>query len=83
MWCGPPAVTAKDLARAAGRRWSIEVTFECAKQQTGLDEYEVRSWDGWHRHITLSLLASAFLAAVRIAASHTRHSKSRSRRSPN
>ena len=74
LCCAPPAVTAKDLAR---------VTFECAKQQTGLDEYEVRSWDGWHRHITLSLLASAFLTAVRIAASHTRHSKSRSRRSPN
>ena len=72
-------MTAKDLARAAGRRWGIEVTFECAKQQTGLDEYEVRNWNGWHRHITLSLLAAMFLTAVRIAASTPRRSKSRTR----
>jgi hypothetical protein len=70
---------------AHGRRWGIEVAFECAKRQTGLDEYEVRSWDGWHRHITLSLLAAALLAAVRIAATEAkphrlgRRSKSRSR----
>ncbi len=50
---------------AAGRRWSIESCFEAAKQETGLDEYEVRSWDGWYRHATLSMLALAFLAAVR------------------
>jgi len=68
LCCASPQATAKDLARAAGRRWSIEVCFEMAKQQTGLDEYEVRSWDGWHRHITLSLLAAAFLTAVRIEA---------------
>ncbi len=79
LCCVPPEVTAKDLARAAGRRWAIEVCFESARQQTGLDEYEVRSWDGWHRHITLSMLASAFLTAVRLLASEpgTRHSKSR------
>jgi SRSO17 transposase len=78
LCCAPPEVSAKELARAAGRRWGIEVCFECSKQQTGLDEYEVRSWDGWHRHITLSLLAAAFLTAVRIAASRsTRRSKSR------
>jgi SRSO17 transposase len=75
----------KDLARAAGRRWAIEVCFECAKQQAGLDEYEVRSWDGWHRHVTLSMLAAALLTAVRIAASESiprrsgRRSKSRGR----
>lgn len=68
LCCAPPETTAKDLATAAGRRWSIEVCFESGKQQTGLDEYEVRSWDGWHRHVTLSLLASVFLTAVRIAA---------------
>lgn len=61
----PPRATAKDLAVAAGRRWSIESCFEAAKQETGLDEYEVRSWDGWYRHVTLSMLALAFLAAVR------------------
>ena len=79
LCCASPKVTAKDLARAAGRRWGIEVTFECAKQQTGLDEYEVRNWNGWHRHITLSLLAAMFLTAVRIAASTPRRSKSRTR----
>lgn len=80
LCCVPPEVMAKDLARAAGRRWGIEVCFECAKQQTGLDEYEVRNWDGWHRHITLSLLAAAFLTAVRIAASDTQPPRSKSRR---
>lgn len=68
LCCAPPETTAKDLAVAAGRRWSIEVCFESGKQQTGLDEYEVRSWDGWLRHVTLSLLASMFLTAVRLAA---------------
>jgi SRSO17 transposase len=80
LCCVPPEATAKDLARAAGRRWGIEVCFECAKQQTGLDEYEVRNWDGWYRHITLSLLAAAFLTAVRIAASDTKPPRSKSRR---
>jgi len=61
----PPETTAVDLAVAAGKRWSIETCFETAKQETGLDEYEVRSWTGWYRHITLSMLALAFLAAVR------------------
>jgi len=64
--CLAPAQAQKeDLAVAAGRRWAIESCFEAAKQETGLDEYEVRSWDGWYRHITLSMLALAFLAALR------------------
>lgn len=49
----------------AGARWRIEVAFEAVKQEAGLTEYEVRSWNGWYRHITLSLLAHAFLAVVR------------------
>jgi SRSO17 transposase len=53
------------LAETAGARWSIEGGFESAKQEAGLADYEVRSWTGWHRHITLSLLAHAILAAVR------------------
>jgi SRSO17 transposase len=60
-----PHATAQDLAIAAGQRWSIETCFETAKQEVGLDDYEVRSWIGWHRHVTLSMLALAFLAAVR------------------
>lgn len=61
----PPGATGADLAAAAGTRWSVECCFEAAKQETGLGHYEVRSWDGWHRHVTLSMLALAFLAAVR------------------
>ena len=64
----PENATMKDLVEAAGQRWSIERCFEAAKQETGLDEYEVRSWHGWHRHITLSMLALAFLSAVRVEA---------------
>ena len=68
----PKGTTANDLAYAAGRRWAIETCFECAKQEAGLDEYEVRSWVGWYRHVTLSLLALAFLTAVRAEANQPR-----------
>ena len=53
------------LVRVAGRRWGIECCFEQAKGEVGLDQYEVRSWHGWHRHVTLSMAALAFLALVR------------------
>jgi SRSO17 transposase len=56
------------IVQVAGSRWAIEECFEQAKQETGLDEYEVRSWTGWHRHITLSLLAHAALVIVRARA---------------
>jgi SRSO17 transposase len=56
------------LVRVAGTRWTIESCFEAAKGEVGLDEYEVRSWTGWHRHVTLAMLAHAYLAAVRKAA---------------
>jgi len=57
-----PADTPLDeVVRAAGARWTIEDTFKLAKGQVGLDHYEVRSWRGWHRHITLALLALAAL----------------------
>ena len=46
-------------------RWHIESCFESAKGECGLDEYEVRRYDAWYRHITLALLVHAFLAAVR------------------
>lgn len=49
------------IIRAIGARWTIEEVFELAKQRVGLDEYEVRSWSGWHRHTTLALLALAAL----------------------
>src|SRR5206468_2725322 len=56
------------LVRVAGTRWTIESCFEAAKGEVGLDEYEVRSWTGWHRHVTLAMLAHAYLAAVRATA---------------
>ena len=62
---GPKRTTLTQLAKAAGARWSIEGAFEAAKQESGLADYEVRSWTGWHRHVTLSLLAHAVLAVVR------------------
>lgn len=61
----PEGTTLQQLAKVAGSRWNIEAAFEAAKSETGLDEYEVRSWAGWYRHITLSMFAHAFLAALR------------------
>lgn len=54
-----------DLVRIAGTRWIIEACFEAAKGEVGLDQYEVRSWTGWHRHVTLAMLAHAYLAVIR------------------
>jgi SRSO17 transposase len=76
----PADATLDGLARAAGQRWSIECCFEAAKQETGLDEYEVRSWHGWYRHITLSMLALVFLSVIRgAAASRKKRTKTLSR----
>ncbi len=65
---GSDDVAIEQLARVAGRRWAIEEGFQRAKE-LGLDQYEVRRWEGWHRHITLCLLAHAFLVVTRAAAS--------------
>jgi SRSO17 transposase len=54
-----------DLVQIAGARWTIEACFEAAKGEVGLDQYEVRSWTGWHRHLTLAMLAHAYLAVLR------------------
>ena len=64
----PEGTDLATLVRVAGTRWTIEACFEAAKGEVGLDEYEVRSWTGWHRHVTLAMLAHAYLAAVREAA---------------
>jgi SRSO17 transposase len=61
----PEGTTLKALARTAGSRWRVEIGFEEAKGEVGLAHYEVRSWHGWYRHITLALFAHAFLAAIR------------------
>jgi SRSO17 transposase len=67
--CFGPAPTALlGLVRVAGSRWVVEEGFEQAKGEVGLDHYEVRKWPGWYRHITLALLAHAFLAVTRAQA---------------
>ena len=62
---GPEDTTLEELVGVAGMRWSIEEGFEQAKGEVGLDQYQVRKWVSWYRHITLALLAHAFLAVVR------------------
>jgi len=69
---GPPKTTFEDLVAVAGKRWAIEECFETAKGDCGLDEYEVRSWTGWHRHVTLALWALAVVSAVRSQAARPR-----------
>jgi SRSO17 transposase len=56
------------LVRVAGTRWAVEEGFQQAKTEVGLDHYEVRRWPGWYRHITLALLAHAFLVVTRTKA---------------
>jgi SRSO17 transposase len=63
---GPADTSLQTLALVAGQRWRIEECFEAAKQEVGLADYEVRSWHGWYRHVTLSMLALAFLAVMRV-----------------
>ena len=62
---GPAATRPAELIRVAGTRWRVEECLELAKGECGLDEYEVRSWTGWHRHVTLSLFALAVVAVIR------------------
>ena len=67
--CFAPADTSLvGLVRVAGIRWVIEESFQTAKGEVGLDHYEVRRWPGWYRHITLALLAHAFLTVTRAQA---------------
>lgn len=60
----PIGTTVAELVRIAGTRWAIEEAFQAAKNECGLDQYEVRRYPGWYRHITLAVLAHAFLAAM-------------------
>ncbi|AUY54777.1 IS701 family transposase [Streptomyces sp. CB01881] len=60
----PRRVPLSELVRVAGTRWCIEECFQAAKGQVGLDHYQVRHWTAWHRHITLAMLALAFLAVL-------------------
>ncbi|HEU5087767.1 MAG TPA: transposase, partial [Roseiflexaceae bacterium] len=63
--CNAPAsIPPQRLVRTSGMRWPIESCFEVGKQELGLGDYEVRSWRGWHHHMTLVLLAMAFLVRL-------------------
>ena len=64
----PAATRLEELVQVAGMRWAIEACFEAAKGEVGLDQHEVRSWTGWHRHVTLAMLAHVYLTVVRQAA---------------
>ena len=62
----PPNIPQERLVRTSGMRWPIETCFETGKQELGMGDYEVRSWQGWHHHMTLVILALAFLVRVQI-----------------
>jgi len=63
-WC-QAGTTIETLVTVEGHRWSIEDSFEAAKNELGLDHNETRSWHGWHRHVSLVMLAFAMMAAIR------------------
>jgi SRSO17 transposase len=72
---GPASTSLVGLVRVAGVRWRVEQCFQAAKDQVGLDHSEVRRWPGWYRHITLALLAHAFLAVTRAQAASPERAK--------
>jgi SRSO17 transposase len=61
----PAPTPLTELVRVAGMRWTVEESIQTAKGEVGLDHYEVRSWTGWYRHMTLAMWAQAFLTIVR------------------
>ena len=72
---GPAETSLLGLVRVAGTRWAVEEGFQQAKTEVGLDHYEVRRWPGWYRHISLALLAHAFLVVTRAKATTGDHPK--------
>jgi SRSO17 transposase len=63
-WC-PAGTNMATLVTVEGHRWAIEDSFETAKNELGLDHNETRSWHGWHRHVSLVMLAFAMMASIR------------------
>jgi SRSO17 transposase len=72
---GPATTSLAEMVRVAGTRWTVEQSITEAKSEVGLDEYEVRTWTAWHRHVTLSLLAHAALAIARRGAQEQEEEK--------
>jgi SRSO17 transposase len=68
----PAGTTLAELVRVAGTRWAVEECFQAARNETGLDHYQVRRYDAWYRHITLSMLALAFLQVTAAQRGHQR-----------
>ena len=62
---GPLGARLKDLVKVAAARWAVEESFQVAKNECGLDHYQVRLYRAWYRHITLAMAALAYLTAVR------------------
>ncbi len=62
---GPVGTTLQEMIRVVGVRWKIEEVFEAAKEEVGFDQYEVRIWTSWYRHMTLAMLAHAYLTVMR------------------
>jgi SRSO17 transposase len=84
LCCAPTGTTDDDLIRVAGARWAVEDCFQTAKTEVGLDQYQVRRYDAWYRHITLAMLAHTYLAvtaAIAPKAPATASSRSPSARS--
>jgi len=75
-WC-PVGTDVQTLVLVEGHRWAIEDSFETAKNELGLDHNETRSWHGWHRHVSLVMLAFAMMAAIRYRANDATPPKSR------
>ena len=65
--CAPETTTLATVVQVVGRRWTIERCFEEAKGEVGLDQYEVRHWTGWYRHMTLAMWAYALLTVLQAA----------------
>jgi len=68
-WC-PAGTNIQTLVSVEGHRWAIEDSFETAKNEFGLDHNETRSWHGWHRHVSLVMLAFAMMAVIRYRANN-------------
>ncbi|GAA1574297.1 IS701 family transposase [Dactylosporangium maewongense] len=64
---GPRGTRLRTLVRTAGARWAVEESFQTAKNEVGLDQYQVRRYDAWYGHITLAMAAAAFLVITRAA----------------
>jgi SRSO17 transposase len=77
-WC-PVDTSVENLVKVEGHRWAIEDSFETAKNELGLDHNETRSWHGWHRHVSLVMLAFAMMAAIRHQANKTAPPKTKRR----